>query len=48
MSKYYLHNNCSLAECFPEKSSQCLNGQVGQGVKDKAVWMVRWTGHRVI
>ena len=33
MNEYILCSNCSMAECFPEKSSLCWNEQACQGVK---------------
>ena len=40
-----LYSNCSMAECFPEKSSRCQNEHACQRVKCKALpmdWILRY------
>ena len=39
MSEKLLSTNCSMAKCFPEKSSWCLNEHICQGMKCKALWL---------
>ena len=48
VSEWSSRSNCSVAECFPEKSSWYRNEQVCQGVKCKALWLVRRTRYFAI
>ena len=37
VSAQFSCNNCSVAECLPDKSNRCRNEQVSQGVNCKAL-----------